>query len=677
MTDTVADVALVVSLIALVVALGQISQQFLGTAEGYRRCKAEVIGAWAARTHRKWHWYEFRYETKYTVPEIDLLTPQQYYDAFQRFQRRKKGPYLLNSSSKKFAAEEIYYTLHPRKSDQSGLDSDNELLVSWIPFLRKLHDIYKQYQGRKLGEPCCARPDRALRGERFYNRFQQQTHRFATNVHHKVHQLTQSQKGRENSMTSLDPKFANTQLTTEEQEFEARSIDGENDHLTSVVITYRELSWDFMPPDVVRPLARTHLGPLVVMSMRLGMAWQELNPRDGSIRASGNGYSLNATLIRGLGAVVQFAPDLGTCRSNEIIPTKAADKMMCGILPGCAELGIRDYPLIGDNRRVSNVSDLLTDLHVPRDAITDMSNPDLSKRQAWWEHNIRRPPFNDGVALLCPFMPLGQEQDPQGTAISFAIQFPGWLGMEPCSTFFFYEARMIFLSEITKRVKSSPTPEACRIKFRYVQQKLGLLERDFPNYFWGHYLGLAEKPCPRAHAREQVKTRKDLIYVCREIFDGTTSYFREIHNGRPNRPPLAYKQLVGAHISFGKRAAFWVRDDQGYPAKGSLYRDKFGEWPRPEDVDPEKWNVVVGAKTVADVAWAYVDRKWDFIAELRGRVGETGIKDVLPYTDEEIEEMWWMLVLRGLCWALPIRVDIPAEPVPSSYYGNRMPIWNI
>ena len=72
--DTVAVVALTVSLIALLGAVGQISQQFLGTADGYRRCKEEVIGAWALRTYRKWHWYEFRFGTKFTVPDVDLLS---------------------------------------------------------------------------------------------------------------------------------------------------------------------------------------------------------------------------------------------------------------------------------------------------------------------------------------------------------------------------------------------------------------------------------------------------------------------------------------------------------------------------------------------------------------------------------------------------------------------------
>ena len=131
-SDDVAIVALVVATIALTVALGQISQQYLGTAEGYRRCKEEVIGAWAARTHRKWHWYEFRFETKYTTPDIDLLSSSQYLDKLKRFKHRGKGPYYLNTDRKEFATEEIHYTLHPRKSDESesASDPDNELLVS-------------------------------------------------------------------------------------------------------------------------------------------------------------------------------------------------------------------------------------------------------------------------------------------------------------------------------------------------------------------------------------------------------------------------------------------------------------------------------------------------------------------------------------------------------------------
>lgn len=46
-------VALVISLFALFVALGQLFQQFFATAEGHRRCQEPFIGLWAHWTARK------------------------------------------------------------------------------------------------------------------------------------------------------------------------------------------------------------------------------------------------------------------------------------------------------------------------------------------------------------------------------------------------------------------------------------------------------------------------------------------------------------------------------------------------------------------------------------------------------------------------------------------------
>jgi len=45
-----AATALAIALVALVVALGQLFQQYLGTADGYRRCQISVMGGYAKRT---------------------------------------------------------------------------------------------------------------------------------------------------------------------------------------------------------------------------------------------------------------------------------------------------------------------------------------------------------------------------------------------------------------------------------------------------------------------------------------------------------------------------------------------------------------------------------------------------------------------------------------------------
>ena len=681
-SDDVAIVALVVSLFALVVAVYQFLQQIFGTAEGYRRCKKEVIGPWAANTHRKFHWYELRLETTYVVPDIDLLSQSQFEVRSQELQGKKMGPYRLDAGP-----EEIYRTLHPSNDDKSELDPDNELLVSWIPFLRELHKTYNDYWRRSSDHSSCyITPAESIRTKYVHS----------------------GRPGREPTMKSplrlqrsMAGSTSSLQSATSSLKAKKQLVNTDNLQSTEVAIVYRKLSWDFMPPDVVRPLAMTHLGALVVMARRLGMRWQELDLRNAALRASGNGRNLTSTSIRGLGIVVQFSPNLGDTEPDDLIPSKAVDKMMCGILPGCAELGIRDYPLIGDDGKVSNVRDLLEDLHVPHEIREDMADDCMAHRLLFWERNKRRTPFNDAVILLCPFLPMDTNGNKDQRS-RHAVQFLGWLGMMPCSVFTYHEPKMILLSESTKRVQSHADPTNSIPHIDYVQKALANLEKTFADFFYSHFLSIERHPCERRHGRNNSNTsRQDLIKQCREYFETTTSFFTRVQRGqrrqplldevvvdRPPsatektmvRPPLPYSEIVGAHASFGKRAASWVRDETGKFEHDSYYLTKFGGLPCPDDVDPEERNIDVRVPTVMDVVWAYVERKWDFIDEIRRRLKESSgllekSADVQPFTDDEIEEMWWMLMLRGVTWAMSVRIEVRDEVIPSSYYENRTPIW--
>ena len=70
--SSVATVALIVSLIALFIALLQLLQQIFGTAEGYRRCQESIIGPWSKLRGRKIRWSELRIETVFCVPDFSF-----------------------------------------------------------------------------------------------------------------------------------------------------------------------------------------------------------------------------------------------------------------------------------------------------------------------------------------------------------------------------------------------------------------------------------------------------------------------------------------------------------------------------------------------------------------------------------------------------------------------------
>ena len=72
-SDAVALLALIVSLVALLIALLQVIQQYAATAYDYRRCSARTMGGWAKHTKRLFVLSEIRFEITFAVPHVELI----------------------------------------------------------------------------------------------------------------------------------------------------------------------------------------------------------------------------------------------------------------------------------------------------------------------------------------------------------------------------------------------------------------------------------------------------------------------------------------------------------------------------------------------------------------------------------------------------------------------------
>ena len=70
--DTAALAALVVAVIALVVAAGQLTQQLLATSYILRKCDSIVMGGLIPGGTRQWHWRQFRFSVKYKAIQFEL-----------------------------------------------------------------------------------------------------------------------------------------------------------------------------------------------------------------------------------------------------------------------------------------------------------------------------------------------------------------------------------------------------------------------------------------------------------------------------------------------------------------------------------------------------------------------------------------------------------------------------
>ena len=301
---TISTIALAVALVALVTTISQVLGQFLATADGYRRCQSSVMGGWAKLTHRKFRWSEMRFETIYTTPQFGLFPymPGQSVSKETDAYGTKEIHHQLDGSA---WSKQATYCETTRGPHLAG-STEN---VSWLRFIEALHQ-----NSRESLKLFAISVDDVASKKMLGNR---------TNLVAQgkiVEDITQHSFG---SQGYLIPD-----------------------------LKLQRRSWDFVPPDVVRPLASVTIGDLAVMARRLGMIWKQFEPLDGNFRAEGNGHTITSTAVRSMGTVLQigvkdFLPSAEAAEElNELyIPSEAADKMGFGIVPGVASLGVPDYKL--------------------------------------------------------------------------------------------------------------------------------------------------------------------------------------------------------------------------------------------------------------------------------------------------------------------------------------------
>ena len=297
----ISTAAFAVALVALIMTISQVLGQFLATADGYRRCQNSVMGSWAKLTRRRFRWGEIRFETLYSTPRFGLF------------------PYtpghILSHEMGQFGVSSPHILLDGSPAamrstfcEQKSFQSNE--LVSWIKLIEALH-----YNSRRTLE------------------------------------LT----GYGDSQLTLSPTNAKQVF------FNALG----NQKYLIHDMRIEERSWDFVPPEVVRPLAVVGVSDIAIMARRLGMFWKQFDPLEGNMRAEGNGFTITSTLVRSIGIVLQIGvsdplPDEYDMEQvHELyIPSEAADKMGFGIVPGQAGLNIPDYKLGTEAQVLATVKEI-------------------------------------------------------------------------------------------------------------------------------------------------------------------------------------------------------------------------------------------------------------------------------------------------------------------------------
>ena len=309
MTDTTVVVALVVSLVALLIALLQVLQQYTGTADGFRRCQRPVMGEWALLTHRKFRWGEFRFETTFGVPVLFLYDPAR----IKREVCPLKGRPVINidgtcESYRSTFLSQFMEGDHP----QPRLPTPNEKSSAG-------NEVEDENEDESFREQLSRAPKNALdkfkRNRRLKSKFEEWK--------------------KDNELVSWIHLLETLQW--HQRVFSQHIIPGfQPDIVTAIQISRR--SWDFVPPDVIKPYAVANIGDIAIIAQRLGMSWKDFRPGEGVMRAEGNNCLITSTVVRSLGIVLSFSADSHLIdyeerHRNVYVPSWQASLLGFGLVP--------------------------------------------------------------------------------------------------------------------------------------------------------------------------------------------------------------------------------------------------------------------------------------------------------------------------------------------------------
>lgn len=699
--DTLTIVALLVSLIALCIAVFQMLQASFLTAEGGRRCKSAIMGKWFILSRWKFVWSEFRFEVRFTTPEITLVdlhdtalqvvTPEdlsgdrksRIFDARCQPQGKdtRRASHLLHWDTLPYRIEKMW-----TMDTQTHLLKDiwnNYKTTRWRWIITWIMDLWRVAFLQESDEDVMGDVDAMVSWDVFL-RMNYMTQRYAMEI--------QARASRESYEVPLH---------------EEKSI--APPHGTFVSVNLRQHTWDLMPPDVVRPLARSKLGTILILACRLDMEWHELNIEDRRFRAEGAGLSSGCTLssrtIPGLGLVLEFnVSQIGT--PILISPCKYADMMFHGIIPGCPNLNIPEARLVGDFRKTR------LDWWFAQWKLSDKV-PQSQKERPWWGRTL----VNSLLALQCPFLP------PKNSPLT---RFPYPLPKEGMNTpdmyinvFRQWESRKVFILSLARVKKEQRFSASGNLNVAY--NDLAYLEEHFEKDYYDFFRPIKKGDrlyfLPRASdyvqnpnvIREKLVAEgpdaRNVVILgekLREIHDRTTRYFEALLTADSKEDGLHEsnsRQYDSTEIVKEKESSLKMHLDYNTPPRdGSKrqvlnYRDLVRAFIEilavtivskhdsltklDKDLVRQGKN---GGRSIMDINSAsimeiLIDQIPAIVRKLRDT--EYCPNGVQGLTDDQIEEAVWIMIVRGISWNMSVfwRMVPYERMIPSSLYDSQVPVW--
>lgn len=416
------------------------------------------------------------------------------------------------------------------------------------------------------------------------------------------------------------------------------------DHdLSEIGIISRERTWDLVPPDVIRPMATIKLGTLITIAHRLRMRWRDHRISEGTFRAEGEGHTLVSTTVRGLGMVFRYnfttvihshKQRLERIRLLLKIPNEPADKMACGILPGCRDFLIPDIPLIGrDNQETRSMLRAgLIELRVPERLADEMSSTELFEKFCAPTRVPVMFPMHELVALVCPFLS-------SSAYLNYKVSWPFRAHCQP-SVFAFWECKEVLWT----RLKQLHSESNCH----HLGEVLDKLTRiDFRPRL--PHQPLSRWPLLLNEDKVSPELKADLVKLLKATHEWTTEYLQNPSN-------RFYIDLVAAHTAMALKSARVALET----SRKKLTRNKDGNVGTQEGDER-------GPRWFRELAHMYVDLLPELVKDMQRRGHDM--------TPEYIRRAWWTLMLRGICWRMSLFAVDHDYSIPSELYYSQLPVY--
>lgn len=398
-------------------------------------------------------------------------------------------------------------------------------------------------------------------------------------------------------------------------------------------VTIETRSWDFVPPEVVRPLAVVSISNIAILARRLGMIWRRFEPLDGNLRAEGNGHTITSVAVRSMGTVLTIGiqdysnGDEVAGRDELYIPLEAADKMGFGIVPGAPALDIPDYKVGTEEEILATLRNVVDSSHEAADRVKGI----LGANPGW------TPGISDIISLACPMLHIGASTlvrvpQPAGYAVGLTQQQEGFV-------VFRNRLKDLIAEREAKNEPVSPQSRFIYNQYEELRQHYGDQWED-------------EHVCNNMLSNHSTTQYLDVLSMkhaaTTEYFVGLMGGFNGFNNKNEKTQKFKYTDLMYSHI---RHAVNYFPEAlerlNTSPPRG---RDHYG-------MQVAGW--------ITEGAHIYFDNIPKIINDMRDKGFDQ---------PQIVEDAWLTMMFRAFLWHR-CHFMVEGPRVPSAHWGSKLPVY--